>query len=99
MPVVSPLPRLRFARKGANPTLETMEFVRAALIAAAEPVSRNRILRTLAEWNHTTTRRSLNSVLGFFEAHLLVEEGPKGVLWLPGATPAMVQALRAGKRI
>ena len=99
MPVVSPMPRLRFARRGANPTLETVELVRAALIAAAEPVSRNHILRTLAEWNHMTTRRSLNAVLGFFEAHKLIEEGPRGVLWLSGATPGMLQALRAGKRL
>jgi hypothetical protein len=99
MPIVSPVPRLKFARRGANPTLEMIEFVRAALIAASEPVSRNRILRTLSEWNHTTTRRSLNAALEFFEAHGLVEEGRRGVLWLPTSTPAMVQALRAGKRL
>ena len=99
MPIITPLPRLRFARKGANPTLELIEYVRAALVAAAEPVSRNRLLRVLTEWNHATTRRTLNAVLGFFEAHGLVEEGPRGLLWIPGTTPAMVQALRSGKRI
>jgi hypothetical protein len=76
-----------------------IEYVRAALLAAGEPVSRNHLLRVLAEWNHTTTRRSLNAILAFFQGHDLVEEGPRGVLWIPTATPAMVQALRAGKRI
>jgi hypothetical protein len=68
------------------------------LIAAGEPVSRNHLLRVLAEWNHTTTRRSLNAVLSFFMAHKLIEEGPRGVLWMPNATPPMIQALRTGKR-
>jgi hypothetical protein len=99
MPIVTPVPRLRYARRGANPTLELIEYIRAALVAEAEPVSRNRLLRLLAEWNHATTRRTLNAVLGFFGAHGLIEEGPKGVLWLSNATPAMVQALRSGKRI
>ena len=76
-----------------------VEYVRAALLAAGEPVSRNHLLRVLAEWNHTTTRRSLNAVLSFFLAHGLVEEGRRGVLWMPNATSSMVQALRAGRRI
>jgi hypothetical protein len=99
MPIVTPVPRLRYARKGANPSLELIEYVRAALLAAGEPVSRNHLLRVLAEWNHTTTRRSLNAVLSFFVAHGLVEEGRRGVLWMPTATPEVVQALRAGRRI
>jgi hypothetical protein len=99
MPIVTPVPRLRYARRGANPTLELIEYVRAAMVAAAEPVSRNRLLRVLGEWNHATTRRTLNAILGFFEAHQLIEEGPRGVLWMPNASPAMVQAFRAGKRI
>ena len=99
MPVLTPVPRLRYARRGANPTLEMIEYVRAALVAAAEPVSRNGLLRVLAEWRHATTRRSLNAVLGFFIAHGLVEEGPRGVLWLPTTTPAVLQAFRAGRRL
>jgi hypothetical protein len=99
MPIITPLPRLRYARLGANPTLEMIEYVRAALVAAADPISRNRLLRVLAEWNHATTRRTLNAVLAFFSAHSLVEEGPRGVLWRPTATPAMLTALRAGKRL
>ena len=98
MPIVTPIPRLRYAHRGANPTLEMIVYVRAALRAAAEPVSRNHLLRVLAEWNHTTTRRSLNAILGFFLAHGLVEEGRRGVLWIPTATPQMVQALRSGNR-
>jgi hypothetical protein len=99
MPIITPIPRLRYARRGANPSLEMIEYVRSALVAAGEPVSRNHVLRVLSEWNHTTTRRSLNAILGFFAAHGLVEEGKRGVLWMPSATPAMVQALRAGRRI
>ena len=99
MPVLTSLPRLRYARRGANPTLEMIEYVRAALVAAAEPISRNQVLRVLAEWNHATTRRTLNAVLAFFSAHGLVEEGPRGVLWLPSATAAMVEAFRAGRRL
>jgi hypothetical protein len=90
---------LRYARRGANPSLEMIEYIRAAMLAAGEPVSRNHLLRVLAEWNHTTTRRSLNAVLSFFTAHGLVEEGRRGILWLPTATLPMVQALRAGRRI
>jgi len=99
MPVLTPIPRLRFARRGANPTLEMIEYVRAALVAAAEPVSRNQLLRVLAEWQHATTRRTLNAILQFFGAHGLLEEGPRGVLWVPTATPAMLQAFRAGRRL
>ncbi len=97
--MLTPIPRLRFARRGANPTLEMIEYVRAALVAAAEPVSRNQLLRVLAEWQHATTRRTLNAILQFFGAHGLVEEGARGVLWVPTATTAMLQAFRAGRRL
>ena len=94
-----PTPKPRFARAGANPTLETIEYVRAALLAAGEPVSRNQLLGVLANWGHMTTRRSLNAAISFFAADGIVLEGPRGLLWTPGASAQLLNAVRAGRRV
>ena len=92
-------PELRFARRGANPTLETIEYVEAALRSAGRPVSRNELLSVLSSWGHSTTRQSLNTVLAFLGEQGVVAEGSKGLIYVPAASPALVKAIREGKRL
>ncbi len=87
------VPRPEFARPGANPTLESIEYIRAILRGAEEPVSRNDILRTLAGWSHSMTRQSLNAVIAFLAADGSVAEGSKGLIWVPQASPALADAI------
>jgi hypothetical protein len=94
MAVSSRPPRLEFAHEGANPTLETIEYVRAILRAAETPVSRNEVLRTLAAWGHSTTRQTLNAAIAFLGADGNVAEGSKGLLWLNEPSPKLAEALR-----
>lgn len=87
-------PTPKYARPGANPTLETIEYVVAALQRAAGPVSRNGLLATLARWGHSTTRQNLNVALGFLGGQGMVAEGSKGLLWVPEASPELLDAIR-----
>ena len=93
------VPKPVFARQGANPTLETIEYVRKALRSADEPVSRNELMRTLRGWGHSTTRQSLNAVLEFFGDMGMVAEGSKGLIWVPEMSDALWEATRKGKRL
>lgn len=88
----------RFSRSGANPTLETIEYIRSALSASGGPVSRNRLLGILAEWGHATTRRSLNAALAFFLADGIVAEGPGGLIWVPTASEDLLRGLDDARR-
>ncbi|MFA5810523.1 MAG: hypothetical protein WC935_09380 [Thermoleophilia bacterium] len=92
-------PRLKYARPGANPTLETIEYVLAALQKSGEPVSRNRLLATLARWGHSTTRQSLNATLAFLGDEGMVAEGSKGLIWVPEAGPELRETIRQGRRL
>ena len=92
-------PRLRYARRGANPTLKTIEYVLAALQKAEGPISRNKILATLARWGHSTTRPSLNAALAFLGDEGMVAEGSKGLVWVPEASPQLLEAVRTGPRL
>ncbi len=92
-------PRLKYARPGANPTLETMEYLLNALQRSEGPISRNRILSVLAQWGHSTTRQSLNAALAFLGDEGLVAEGSKGLLWVPEAPPQLLEAIRKGPRL
>ena len=92
-------PRLRYARPGANPTLETIEYVLGALQESEEPISRNQILATLARWGHSTTRPSLNAALAFLGDEGMVAEGSKGLVWVPEASPQLLEAIRKGPRL
>ena len=92
-------PQPQFARTGANPTLRTLEYIRAALRMAREPVSRNRLLDTLASWGHSTTRQSLNAALGFLAEDGSVAEGSKGLIFVPEASGALLEAIRKGRRL
>src|SRR3989475_12571656 len=75
-------PRLRYAKPGANPTLETIEYVVSALQKSDGPISRKRILATLARWGHSTTRPSLNAALAFVGDEGLAPEASKGRGWV-----------------
>ncbi len=90
-------PRLEFARKGANPTLEMIEYVRGALRLAGEPVSRNALLETLAHWGHSTNRPTLNAVLGFLADEGCIVEGSKGIQWVPQASEGLARSIRGGR--
>lgn len=92
-------PRLEFARHGANPTLESIEYVRAILRTAEEPISRNDILRTLSDRSHSMSRQSLNAALGFLAADGSVAEGSKGLIWVPQASPALIESLSKTRRL
>lgn len=84
---------LEFARPGANPTLQSIEYVRAILRSAEEPISRNEILRVLSDWSHSMTRQSLNAALRFLAADGSVAEGSKGLIWVPEASPRLVSTI------
>ncbi len=92
-------PALEFARPGANPTLESIEYVRAILRSAEEPISRNDILRVLSDWSHSMTRQSLNAAINFLAADGSVAEGSKGLIWVPEASPRLVAAISKARRL
>ena len=92
-------PRPMFAKRGANPTLESIEYVRKALESADGPVSRNHLLSTLADWGHSTTRQSLNATLSFLDDLGKVAEGEKGVMWVPEASPQLRRIIRTGRSL
>jgi len=92
-----PLPR--FAKPGANPTLATIEYVLAGLRKAEGPISRNRLLATLARWGHSTTRQSLNAAIAFLGDQGMIAEGSKGLIWVPEASHELLEAIRKGPRL
>jgi hypothetical protein len=92
-------PRPKYSRPGANPTLQTIEYVLAALQKAGGPVSRNALLATLGGWGHSTTRQNLNVALRFLGDQGMVAEGSKGLLWVPQASPELLEAIRHGPRL
>ena len=92
-------PELQFARHGANPTLESIEYVRSILREAEEPLSRNDILRVLAYWSHSMARQSLNAAINFLAADGSVAEGSKGLIWVPEAPPELAGAIRKARSL
>lgn len=88
-----------FAKRGANPTLKTLEYVRRALQNADGPISRNQLLETLRSWGHSTTRQSLNAALEFYGEMAMVAQGSKGLIWVPEASDAVREAIRKGRRL
>lgn len=87
-------PTPEFARPGANPTLETIEYIRGALRLAHGPLSRNAILDQLKTWGHGTSRASLNAALSFLGDDGSVVEGSKGIQWVPVATGSILETIR-----
>ncbi|MCI4323654.1 MAG: hypothetical protein L3K03_06515 [Thermoplasmata archaeon] len=92
-------PSPEFASPGANPTLETIEYIRSALQRAEVPLSRNQLLEVLSQWGHSTTRQSLNAALKFLEADGNIVFGSKGILWVPPASVQLQEILRTGARL
>lgn len=92
-------PRTEFSRPGANPTLETIEYIRTALRESDGPISRNQLLAALARWGHSTTRQSLNATIAFLGADGSVAEGSKGLIWVPPASIPLVEITRKGQRL
>jgi len=95
----SKAPELRFARPGANPTLETIEYIDGALRGANRPMNRKELLSILASWGHSTTRQSLNAVLAFLGEQGVIAEGSKGLVYVPAASPELLKAIRDGLRL
>ena len=93
------VPKPVFARPGANPTLETIEYIRRALKTADGPMSRNELLRSLRRWGHSTSRQSLNAALEFFGDMGMVAQGSKGVIWVPPMSDALWEATRKERRL
>jgi hypothetical protein len=62
-------------------------------------MSRNQLLAILADWGHSTSRQSLNAVLSFLEADGSVVFGSKGVMWVPPASPQILEIIRTGERL
>ncbi|MFZ0830356.1 MAG: hypothetical protein WCB18_03870 [Thermoplasmata archaeon] len=92
-------PPPEFARPGANPTLESIEYVRSILRAADEPLSRNDILRILAGWSHSMGRQSLNAAINFLAADGSVAEGSKGLIWVPEASAQLAEAIKKARNL
>jgi hypothetical protein len=99
MPILTHAPVLEFARPGANPTLESIEYVRAILRQAEGPLSRNEIMRSLSDWEHSMSRQSLNAALDFLAADGCVGEGSKGLIWVPEASPQLAREIAKGRRL
>jgi hypothetical protein len=92
-------PTLEFARPGANPTLGSIEYVRAIFKDAELPMSRNQVLRILASWGHSMTRQSLNSIVAFLGAEGALAEGSKGLIWVSNASGRLAEAIDKGRRL
>ncbi len=93
------VPKLKFARPGANPTLGTIEYVMDILKSNDVPISRNMILKTLHEWGHSTTRQNLNVAISFLEDGGMIAEGKKGLIWVPEAPSQLLETINKGKRL
>ncbi len=62
-------------------------------------MSRNELLDILAGWNHATTRQTLNVALRYLGSRGLVAEGSKGLIWVPEAKGAILDAILRGRRL
>lgn len=94
MPLLVSPPEPAFAKPGANPTLETIEYIRAVLRAAPGPINRNQLIRQLTSWGHGTSRPSLNAALGFLAEEGAVVEGSKGLQWVALAQGNILETIR-----
>lgn len=99
MQLTSRAPKPKFAKPRANPTLETLEYIRMILVRADEPISRNKILLQLKKWGHSTTKPTLNAALRFMAADGSLVEGSKGIVWVPNASEALLGSIRAGESL
>lgn len=83
--------------EGRGPTLATVHEVEAILRKADEPISINEIKRRMRAKSvqHSAVRMALDHLARFG----VVAEGSKGVIWVPSASPQLLEAIRAGKRL
>src|SRR5947209_20054767 len=89
-------PGLEYAKSGANPSLSNIEYVRAILQRAEEPISRNALLAVLASWGHSTNGPCLNALLELCGDTGMVVEGSKALIWVPEAPPQLFAVIRTG---
>lgn len=94
MTTLRSVPRPVHAKRGANPTLETLEYIRGILKRAPAPISRNEILRILSQAGHGTTRQALNAAIGFLADDGSLVEGSKGLQWVHQAEGRILETIR-----
>lgn len=87
----------RPARTRPDVALRTVERVRRILERSRIPLSRNQILRQLAESGHGTTRQRLNRALAFFTDLGLAVDGSKGVQWTHSESESLRRAVVTGR--
>jgi len=92
-------PPLEFARPGANPTLESIEYVRSILRSADGPLSRDAIQRILAGWSHAMGRQSLNAAISFLASDGSVAEGSKGLIWVPAVSRQLASSIEKARSL
>jgi hypothetical protein len=78
MPEPIRAPEPEFARPGANPTLESIEYLRAVLRHAEVPLGRSEIHHILAGWSHGMGRESVNAVIDFLAVDGSIGKGSRG---------------------
>lgn len=84
---------------GPDVALRTVERVRRVLERSRIPMSRNQLLRRLAESGHATTRQRLNRALSFFLDLGLAVEGSKGVQWTHSESEDLRRAVATGRQL
>ena len=89
----------RTRRPSPDVNLHTVETVRALLMQAKIPVSRNWLLERLAARGQATTRQRLNRAIGFFLELGVAIEGSKGVQWTHWESPKLERARLFGREV
>jgi len=79
--------------------MRTLLAVEEVLRESGEPMSRNQVLRRLADRSRSTTRQKLNVVLGYLGAHGMTAEASRGVQWVASRDPRLLDAIRSGVRV
>ena len=90
---------LRTQLKGPNVNLSTVLAVETILRGNGEPLSRNEILRRLANRSRSLTRQKLNTILRYLESHGLTGEASRGVQWIANRDLKVLAAIAAGVRV
>lgn len=79
-------------------TIDLVDRVEAILREESAPLSRNAILRRLAESGHSTKRDRLNAAIRHLSKHLVVHDGGvDGVVWLGRPNFALLERLARAK--
>jgi hypothetical protein len=79
-------------------TVGLVDRVEAILREDGGPLSRNVLLRRLAEQGHSTKRDRLNAAISHLSKHLIVHDGgADGVVWLGRPSFALLERLARAK--